>query len=147
MLFQDWMICEIIDIPMGSDPALFFANLLLYFYKSKRVKKIKKNILIKTSRLCNIFRFLDDLNSVMVAVRLASMPNGKKNTEFSRLNIAPLTQLTQGDNIHHLIYFLGPHSTNVIYYHNQQYCICQSIVCRTRKKISTDCNQSRLLLL
>ena len=56
--------CRIIDIPMRSDPAPFFANLFLYFYKSKWMNELKKNDLIKARKLCNIFRFIDDLNSI-----------------------------------------------------------------------------------
>ena len=56
--------CQIIGIPMGSDPAPFFANLFLYFYESKWMNELKKNDLIKARKLCNIFRFIDDLNSI-----------------------------------------------------------------------------------
>ena len=41
------LFCQIIGIPMGSDPASFFANLFLYFYESKWMNKLKKNDLIK----------------------------------------------------------------------------------------------------
>ena len=58
------MFCDIICIPMGSDPALFFANLFLYFHESKWINQLKMNDLIKARKLCNIFRFIDDLNSV-----------------------------------------------------------------------------------
>lgn len=56
--------CQIIGIPMGSDPAPFFANLFLYHYESKWVNTIKKNDLIRARKLCNIFRFIDDLNAI-----------------------------------------------------------------------------------
>ena len=56
--------CQIIVIFMGSDPALFFANFFLYFYKSRWMNKLKKNDLIKARKVCNIFRFIDDLNSI-----------------------------------------------------------------------------------
>ena len=49
---------------MGSDPAPFFANLFLYLYESKWMNELKKNDLIKARKLCNIFRFIDDLNSI-----------------------------------------------------------------------------------
>ena len=39
---------------------IYFANLFLYFYESKRINKLKKNDLIKARKLCNIFRFIDD---------------------------------------------------------------------------------------
>ena len=48
---------------MGSDPATFFASLFLYFYESKWMNELKKNGLIKARKRCNIFRFIDDLNS------------------------------------------------------------------------------------
>ena len=53
--------CQIIGIPMGSDPAPFFANL---FSILMRINELKKNDLIKARKLCNIFRFIDDLNSI-----------------------------------------------------------------------------------
>ena len=56
--------CRIIGIPMGSDSAPFFANLFLYFYESKWMNELKKNDLIKARKICNIFRFIDDLNSI-----------------------------------------------------------------------------------
>ena len=49
---------------MGSDPASFFANLFLYFYESKWMNELKKDDLIKARKLCNIFRFIGDLNSI-----------------------------------------------------------------------------------
>ena len=56
--------CQIIGILMGSDPAHFFANLFLYFYESKWMNELPKNDLTKARKLCNIFRFTDDLNSI-----------------------------------------------------------------------------------
>ena len=38
--------------------------LFLYFYKSKWMNKLKKNNLIKARKLCNIFRLINDLNSI-----------------------------------------------------------------------------------
>ena len=55
--------CWIIGMPMGCDPAPFFANLFLYFYESNWMNKLKKNDLIKARKLCNNFRFIYDLNS------------------------------------------------------------------------------------
>ena len=43
---------QIIGIPMGSDPAPFFANLFLYFYENKWMSNIKKNDLITARKLC-----------------------------------------------------------------------------------------------
>ena len=56
--------CQIIVIPIGFDPAPFFANFFLYFYESKWMNKVKKKDLIKARKLCNMFRFIDDLNSI-----------------------------------------------------------------------------------
>ena len=56
--------CQIIGIPMGSDPAPFFANLFLYYYESKWMNELKKKDLIRARKLCNIFRFIDDLNAL-----------------------------------------------------------------------------------
>ena len=41
---------------MGSNPA----NIFLYYYESKWIKKIKKTD-TKRARFANIFRFIDDL--------------------------------------------------------------------------------------
>ena len=43
--------CQITGIPMGSDPAPFFANLFVYFYESKWMNELKKNDLIKARKL------------------------------------------------------------------------------------------------
>ena len=56
--------CQIIGIPVGSDPVLFFANLFLHLSESKWMNELKKNDLIKARNLCNVFRFSDDLNSI-----------------------------------------------------------------------------------
>ena len=52
--------CQIIGIPIGSDPAPFFVDLFLYFYESKWINELKKNDLIKARKLCNIFRIIYD---------------------------------------------------------------------------------------
>ena len=49
---------------MESDLAHFFANLFLYIYESKWMNELKKIDLIKARKLCNILRFIDDLNSI-----------------------------------------------------------------------------------
>ena len=56
--------CQIIGIPMGSDPAPFFAKLFLYYYESRWTNELKKKDLIRARKLCNIFRFIDDLNAI-----------------------------------------------------------------------------------
>ena len=55
---------QIIGIPMGSDPAPYFANLFLYFYESKWLKKIQRTDLRRARRFSNTFRFIDDLNAI-----------------------------------------------------------------------------------
>ena len=66
--------CQIIGIPMGSDPAPFFANLDL----------------IKARKLCNIFRFINDLNPInddgkfessYSNIYLEELQLGKENTD------------------------------------------------------------------
>ena len=57
--------CQIIGIPMKFDRVPFFANLFLYLYeRSKQMNKLKKNDLIEARKLCNIFNFMDHLNSI-----------------------------------------------------------------------------------
>ena len=48
----------------GLIQLLFFANLFINFYESKWMNKLKKNDLIKVRNLCNIFRFINNLNSI-----------------------------------------------------------------------------------
>ena len=49
---------------MGSDPAPLFVNLFLCYYESKWMNELKKKYLIRARKLCNIFRFIDDLNTI-----------------------------------------------------------------------------------
>ena len=56
--------CQIIGIPMGPDLAPFFADIFLYYYESKWMNELKKNDHIRARKLCNIFRFIDDLNAL-----------------------------------------------------------------------------------
>ena len=53
-----------IGIPMGSDPAPFFANLFLYFYENRWIRQLKKQDIQKARRFSNIFRFIDDLVAI-----------------------------------------------------------------------------------
>ena len=50
-----------IGMPMGSDPAPFFANLFLFFYEVQWIKSTKKLDYGRARRFLNIFRFIDDL--------------------------------------------------------------------------------------
>ena len=58
------ILCQIIGIPMGSDPAPFFANLFLCYYESRWMNELKKKDLIRARNLCNSFRFIDDFNAI-----------------------------------------------------------------------------------
>ena len=53
-----------IGIPMGSDPAPFFANLFLYHYESRYMKELKKTDLPRARRFGNLSRFIDDLAAI-----------------------------------------------------------------------------------
>ena len=50
-----------IGMPMGSDPAPFFANLFLFFYEVQWIKLTKKSDYARARRFLNTFRFIDDL--------------------------------------------------------------------------------------
>ena len=52
---------QIIGIPIGSDPAPFFANLFLFYYESEWVKSVSRVDFRRARRLFNCFRFIDDL--------------------------------------------------------------------------------------
>ena len=52
---------QIIGIPMGSDPAPFFANLFLYFYENKWIRNLQRSNLTKARKFSTVFRFIDDL--------------------------------------------------------------------------------------
>ena len=55
---------QIIGIPMGSDPAPFFANLFLFHYESMWLKSIKNREYGKARIFGNVFRFIDDLIAI-----------------------------------------------------------------------------------
>ena len=44
---------QIIGIPMGSDPAPFFANLFLYYYESKWLKNVQRSDLHRARKFAN----------------------------------------------------------------------------------------------
>ena len=52
---------QIIGIPMGSDPAPFFANFFLLHYESKWIDNLKKKDPWKARKFSNICRYIDDL--------------------------------------------------------------------------------------
>ena len=53
-----------IGIPMGSDPAPFFANLFLYHYESSWLKTTKKSNNILARKFGSVFRYIDDLITI-----------------------------------------------------------------------------------
>ena len=55
---------QIIGIPMGSDPAPFFANLFLFYFEMKWMENLKKDNFVATRKYCNTFRFIDDLITI-----------------------------------------------------------------------------------
>ena len=59
--FGDKLFRQEIGIPMGSDPAPYFANLFLYHYESSWLKGIKKTNNILARKFGNVFRYIDDL--------------------------------------------------------------------------------------
>ena len=59
--FGDKLFRQDIGIPMGSDPAPFFANLFLYYYESSWLKSIKKTNNVLARKFGKVFRYIDDL--------------------------------------------------------------------------------------
>jgi len=53
-----------IGIPMGSDPAPFFANLFLYYYENRFIQELKKTDLPRARKFGNLSRFIDDLSAI-----------------------------------------------------------------------------------
>ena len=54
---------QTIGMPMGFDPAPFFANLFLFFYEVQWIKLVKKSDYSRARRFLSTFRFIDDLIS------------------------------------------------------------------------------------
>jgi len=59
--FGDRLFRQDIGIPMGSDPAPFFANLFLYHFESSWLKSIKASNNTLARKFGNVFRYIDDL--------------------------------------------------------------------------------------
>lgn len=55
---------QVVGIPMGSDPAPFFANLFLYYYENKWVKSLKRIDILRARKFSHTFRFIDDLFTI-----------------------------------------------------------------------------------
>ena len=90
-----------IGIPMGSDPAPFFANLFLYYYESRFLKVLKKTNLPLARKFGNVWRFIDDLGALNYngefekaapkiyppELELKKENDGSKNASFLDLDI------------------------------------------------------------
>ena len=55
---------QVVGIPMGIDPAPFWANLFLYKYEHQYIKDLIKNDRIKAKHFHATFRFIDDLCAI-----------------------------------------------------------------------------------
>ena len=55
---------HVTEIPMGSDPVPFFANLFLVHKETDWVKAERKLGTINVRKIFNSFRFIDDLLSL-----------------------------------------------------------------------------------
>ena len=60
----DYIFRQVIGIPMGSDPAPFFANLFLFHFESEWLDKTKKDNHHRARRFGHAFRFIDDLVAI-----------------------------------------------------------------------------------
>ena len=60
-VFGNRVIKQDIGIPMGSDPAPFFANLFLFYFNDKWVRNVQRSDLFRASKFPTVFRFIDDL--------------------------------------------------------------------------------------
>ena len=55
---------QVVGIPMGSDPAPYFANLFLYHHESRWLNKMKKENNILARKFNKVYRFIDDLLAI-----------------------------------------------------------------------------------
>ena len=62
--FGDKLFKQVIGIPMGSDPAPYFANLFLYQYESRWLNKTKKENNVLARKFGRVFRYIDDLLAI-----------------------------------------------------------------------------------
>ena len=62
--FGNKLFRQVIGIPMGSDPAPFFANLFLYRYESRWLNKTKKENHVLARKFGRVYRFIDDLLAI-----------------------------------------------------------------------------------
>ena len=63
-LIGNHILQQIVGIPMGIDPAPFWANLYLYFYENKHILNLIKNNKPRTLKYHGCQRFIDDLEAI-----------------------------------------------------------------------------------
>ena len=101
-----------------SDPAPFFANLFLYFYESKWMNELKKSDPIKARKLCNIFRYIDDLNSIndggeFSKIHHEELQLNRENTDKDEASFLDLDIKIKDEKFHFVLFdkrdsFLSP---------------------------------------
>ena len=62
--FGNKLFRQIVGIPMGSDPAPYFANLFLYRYESRWLNRMKKENNVLARKFGRVFRYIDDLIAI-----------------------------------------------------------------------------------
>ena len=62
--FGNKLFRQVIGIPMGSDPAPYFANLFLYRFESRWLNRMKKENPVLARKFGRIFRYIDDLLAI-----------------------------------------------------------------------------------
>ncbi len=60
----DIVMCQVIGIPMGIDPAPFWANLFLYQYEQRYMSKLIEEDKVKARHFHSTKRFIDDLCAI-----------------------------------------------------------------------------------
>ena len=87
----------IIGIPMGSDPAPFFANLFLSFYETQWIKSLKRSNYGRAMIFLNTFRFIDDL---IIFNNHNNNSNNNNNNNNSNNNTKNTTILCGTENLY-----------------------------------------------
>ena len=60
----DTVMCQVIGIPMGIDPAPFWANLFLYQYEQRHMTQLIEEDKVKARHFHSTKRFIDDLCAI-----------------------------------------------------------------------------------
>ena len=90
---------QIIGIPMGSDPAPYFANLFLFYFEMNWMNKLKKENFVATRKYSNTFRFIDDLITInnghhfennIRSIYPPELELKKENTDYTSANFLDL---------------------------------------------------------